>query len=225
MAVGDFDADGDFDWFVTSIHGSLDGDGNRLYRYDGNRRFTDVTDPSGVRIGGWGWGSTFLDYNNDRHLDLMMVNGMTGFADDMSLIWRNLGGGILTQVNSLEGITDRKVATGTLSFDYDNDGDLDLLVINNGDKPILYRNNGSEEVSWLEIKAVGTRSNRDAVGAIIRLVQRNPSTPILCIHIRTSSQMLFDGSDVSGTSSFVNARRFAAAHQKHGKEHYECILH
>ena len=179
MAVGDFDADGDFDWFVTSIHGSLDGDGNRLYRYDGNRRFTDVTDPSGVRIGGWGWGSTFLDYNNDRHLDLMMVNGMTGFADDMSLLWRNLGGGILDQVNSLEGITDRKVATGTLSFDYDNDGDLDLLVINNGDKPILYRNNGSEEVSWLEIKAVGTRSNRDAVGAIIRLRANDSDPPLL----------------------------------------------
>ena len=189
MAIGDFDADGDFDWFVTSIHGSLGGDGNRLYQYDGDRRFTDVTDLRGVRIGGWGWGSTFLDYNNDRLLDLMMVNGANGFPDDTSLLWRNLGGGVLTQVNSLEGINDRKIATGTLSFDYDNDGDLDLLVINNGDKPILYRNNGSAEANWLKIKPVGTRSNRDAIGAIIRL-RANDSSPALLRFVDGGSNFL-----------------------------------
>ncbi len=178
-AIGDFDADGDFDWFVTSIHGSLGGDGNRLYQYDGNRRFTDVTDLRGVRIGGWGWGSTFLDYNNDRHLDLLMVNGANGFPDDTTLLWRNFGNGVLTQVNAVEGITDRKIATGTLSLDYDNDGDLDILIVNNGDKPILYRNNSSGRMGWLQVRAVGTRSNRDGVGAVVRLYVNDSDVPLL----------------------------------------------
>jgi len=179
MAIGDFDADGDFDWFVTSIHGFLGGDGNRLYQNDGHRQFTDVTDLRRVRNGGWGWGSNFLDYNNDRLLDLMMVNGANGFPDDPSLLWRNLGSGVLTQVNSFEGITDRGIATGTLTVDYDNDGDLDILIVNNGDKPILYRNNSSARMDWLQVKAVGTRSNRDGVGAIMRLYISDSDMPLL----------------------------------------------
>ena len=178
MAVGDFDADGDFDWFITSIHGHNGGDGNRLFRYDGNRRFTDVTDQSRVRIGGWGWGCSFLDYNNDGDLDLMMVNGMNGVADDMSLLWRNTGGGVMSQVNFFEGITDNRIATGTLTLDYDNDGDVDLLVVNNGHKPILYRNNSSTRMDWLQVKAVGTRSNRDGVGAIVRLYTSDSDVPL-----------------------------------------------
>lgn len=179
MALGDFDADGDLDWFITSIHGHNGCDGNRLFRYEGNRRFADVTDDSRVRVGGWGWGCNFLDYNNDGDLDLMMVNGMNGAPDDMSLLWRNMGRGVMSQVNFLEGITDEKVATGTLTLDYDNDGDVDLLVVNNGDKPILYRNNSCSTMDWLQVKTVGTRSNRDGVGVMLRLYFTHSDIPLL----------------------------------------------
>ena len=77
-AIGDYDNDGDMDWFVTSIY-TLDvgGDhfGNRLYRNDGNGAFTDVTEVTGVDDGGWGWGSCFADLDNDGNLDIFHVNG------------------------------------------------------------------------------------------------------------------------------------------------------
>ncbi len=83
-AVGDYDGDGDLDWFVTSIHDEKDscadtlcswgGSGNRLYRNEGGRTFSDQTDAAGVRNGGWGWGASFFDYDNDGDLDLFVVN-------------------------------------------------------------------------------------------------------------------------------------------------------
>ncbi|MFM1560802.1 MAG: CRTAC1 family protein [Roseibacillus sp.] len=180
MAVGDYDRDGDFDWFVTSIHGSLEGDGNRLYRYEGGRRFSDATSFAGVRRGGWGWGANFLDYDHDGLLDLMMVNGMRGFADDPTMLWSNSGLGYFTHENGPgSGITDDQIATGTLSLDYDNDGDLDLLILNNGAKPILYRNEGHPHNKWLKIAMIGTRSNRDGIGAIVRLRVHQNDRPLL----------------------------------------------
>ena len=109
-AVGDYDGDGDLDWFVTSIYDPTDlcatspcnwgASGNRLYRYDGNRTFSDQTDAAGVRDGGWGWGAAFLDYDNDGDLDLIMTNGVDmanspmddAFAADPMKLWRNDGG-------------------------------------------------------------------------------------------------------------------------------------
>lgn len=179
MAVGDYDQDGDFDWFVTSIFGSLDGNGNRLYRYDGGRSFSETSAQAGVRWGGWGWGANFLDYDHDGHLDLMMVNGMRGYADDSTLLWNNSGSGFFTDESGpSSGITDDQIATGTLSLDYDNDGDLDLLIVNSGAQPILYRNEGNP-LNWLKIEAIGSRSNRDAIGAIVRLKVNRDDSPIL----------------------------------------------
>ena len=76
-AVGDFDGDGDLDWFVTSVYrpDSVTHTGNRLYAYEGGRKFTDATDFAGVRDGAWGWGSAFFDFDNDGDLDLVMANG------------------------------------------------------------------------------------------------------------------------------------------------------
>ena len=76
-AVGDYDNDGDLDWFVTSIFIGTQGNsgnGNRLYRNDGGQ-FVDVTDTVGVANGGWGWAACFVDLDNDGHLDLYHTNG------------------------------------------------------------------------------------------------------------------------------------------------------
>ena len=189
-AIGDYDGDGLLDWFVTAIDdpdkfcsGPMyschwGNTGNRLYHNDGNRVFSDRTDTAGVRDGYWGWGTTFFDYDNDGDLDIVMTNGIrfafvppdapyaqvvARFVNDPMRLWRN-DGGVMTEVSADAGITSMDSGKGLLSFDFDNDGNLDLFVVNNSGHQVLYRNNGSGN-SWLRVKAVGRDSNRDGIGA------------------------------------------------------------
>jgi enediyne biosynthesis protein E4 len=170
--IGDYDGDGDLDWYVTAI---VNGDpaaapefGNRLYRNEGGRVFSEQTDAAGVRPEGWWWGTTWLDYDNDGNLDLMATNGMPGIFDaDPTTLWRNNGDGTFTDVTTAEGVTDTAQGRGLLTFDYDNDGDLDTLVINHGGAPVLYRNDSANGNAWLRVKTIGTESNRDGIGARI----------------------------------------------------------
>jgi len=186
-AIGDYDGDGDLDWFVSSIYEAVStcdtrkctwGDtGNRLYRNNGDRTFGDVTDAAGVREGDWGWGATFLDYDNDGDLDLTHTNGMfflkfsiaEPFEHDQTRFWENRNG-VFIDVATQVGITDVGLGKGLLTFDYDNDGDLDLFIVNNAGQPILYRNDGGNANDWLRVKTVGTQSNADGIGAQITVV-------------------------------------------------------
>lgn len=181
--IGDYDGDGRLDWFVTAIYDPAatlasvlapSWDGNRLYRNEGERVFSDQTDAAGVRDGGWGWGALFFDYDNDGDLDIAMTNGMDFLRGDHSgtgrfdggpmRLWRN-DGGTMTDVAPIAGLTDARNGKGILTFDYDNDGDLDLFVVNNGDTGVLYRNDGGNDANWLRVRVVGTRLNRDGIGA------------------------------------------------------------
>jgi hypothetical protein len=86
-------------------------------------------------------------------------------------LWKNNGDGTFTDVSGAEGITDNRQGRGLLTFDYDNDGDLDVFETNNSATPVLYRNNtigtlGSAN-DWLKIDTVGQISTRDGLGAII----------------------------------------------------------
>ena len=180
-AVGDYDGDGLLDWFVTSIYDPDDAcprcnwgaSGNRLYRNDGDRRFTHATDAVGVRDGGWGWGTSFFDYDNDTDLDLIMTNGVDmsreddgerPFRTDPMRLWRNEGA-VFHDVSVSSGITDTQPGKGLLVFDYDNDWDLDVCVVNNPGVPVLYRNDADATHGWLRVKLVGSASNRDGIGA------------------------------------------------------------
>ncbi|MGR8919022.1 MAG: CRTAC1 family protein [Gammaproteobacteria bacterium] len=174
-AVADYDLDGDFDWFVTSIYDPAmtcftvecgwGYSGNRLYRNNGDRTFTDQTDAAGVRDGGWGWGATFFDHDNDGDPDLVMVNGVdfpgqpaaAPFVDDVMRFWDNDGAGNFTELGALTGLTDTGSGKGVLSFDYDGDGDLDLFITNNGANGRLYRNEGGNGNDWLRVRCVGVR--------------------------------------------------------------------
>ena len=186
-ALGDYDNDGDMDWFVTSIYqegssvpGSplLERDGNRLFQYDGDRVFSDVTDEAGVRDGAWGWVAAFLDYDNDGDLDLAMTNGMdyplasfdAGFEDDQSVFWENDGSGKFVNVSDSVGITDTLSGKGLLTFDYDKDGDLDIFIVNNREGPILYRNDGGNEANWIRAQLSATNDNTSALGAFVTVV-------------------------------------------------------
>ena len=180
--LGDFDNDGDLDWFVTSIFDPLKtcdtapcnwgSTGNRLYRNLGNGEFRDDTDVCGVRDGGWGWGTSFFDYDNDGDLDLGMTNGVVfpipyddQFHEDPVRIWNNDGTGVMTEVSESIGVTDNRSGKGFVTLDYDNDGDLDLLIMNNASTPILYRNDGGNSKDWIQMKLRGYRTNRSGVGA------------------------------------------------------------
>ncbi|MGI9432029.1 MAG: CRTAC1 family protein [Myxococcota bacterium] len=191
---GDFDLDGDLDWFVTSI---FDPDetceqqncnwgytGNRLYRNDGDRTFSDATDAAGVREGFWGWGTAFLDFDNDGDEDLVMTNGVdfpgtsidAAWENDPMRFWVNDGAGGMTEASAELGIDDTGSGKGLLTFDYDGDGDLDVFVVNNGSAPRLYRNDLVSDNDWLRVQVEGVRTNRDGLGVQV-WVQTDPDGP------------------------------------------------
>jgi hypothetical protein len=180
-ALGDYDGDGDLDWFVTSIFEREHAlrDGNRLYRNDGSRVFTDQTEAAGVRDGGWGWGTCFGDFDHDRDLDLVQANGQylwyaaddtAGHENEPTRIWENNGSGVFTDMAGAgSGVADTGQGKGALCFDYDNDGDMDVFIVNNGTEPILYRND-SDGGDWLKVRTVGRESNRQGVGCFVSVV-------------------------------------------------------
>lgn len=178
-AVGDYDNDGDLDWFVSSIWDPR-GDtgeswlvsGNRLYRNRGDATFDDVTDAAGVRDGYWGWGSTFADLDNDGYLDLFHVNGWYSseaaapFLDDPSRLFAANGDGTFTEASAAAGVVDTGLGRGVVAFDYDRDGDLDLFVTNNAGPGRLFRNDHAG-AHFLVVKLRGPGPNSAAIGARI----------------------------------------------------------
>ena len=187
-AVGDYDRDGDMDWFVTSIHDpegrSGEGPtGNRLYRNRGDGRFEDATDAAGVREGGWGWGACFADFDNDGHVDLFHTNGYgvteagqygladeyvrkyAGFVDDPSRLFMANGDGTFTERSSELGIRHTGQGRGAVCADYDGDGRVDILIANHNAAPTVYRNALETGNRWLAIDLEGRHANPLAVGA------------------------------------------------------------
>ncbi len=172
----DYDRDGDLDWFITNItqdpeHPGPFGGFNRLYRNDGNRQFTDVTLEAGVRDSRWAWGTSFFEADNDGDVDLIATNGFNGdgWIDDRTYFWTN-DNGVFTDVSDAAGITDTQQGRGLIHLDYDQDGDLDIVIVNNGEEPILYRNNTIESGDtndYLRIHTEGTESNPHGIGAFI----------------------------------------------------------
>jgi len=183
-AIGDYDNDGDLDFFVSSIYdpnGVAEGgwgvSGNRLYRNMGNGIFEDATDESGVRQGYWGWGSCFADLNNDGHLDLIHVNGFgfsptdpaREFFNDPTRLFISNGDGTFTERSMELGLVDTGQGRGILCFDYDRDGDIDIFVSNNQQSPRLFRNDGGNSLNFINIKLIGLPPNTNGVGARILL--------------------------------------------------------
>ncbi|MDX1562851.1 MAG: CRTAC1 family protein, partial [Gammaproteobacteria bacterium] len=172
-ALGDFDDDGDIDWFVTSIFEngpvpSTPHDGNRLYRNDGGV-FVDVTATAGVIDGGFGWGACFVDLDNDGDLDIYHTNGWPiDFADDTSRAFVSHGAGWFSQDAAELGLDDSDEGRGVICADFDDDGDADILQLHRS-LPIsatLWRNNVPAN-NYLKIKLRGNAPNTEAAGARI----------------------------------------------------------
>jgi hypothetical protein len=193
--VGDFDGDGRLDWFIASIYdptnpcGPLscnwDGSGNRLYLGQSGRRFVDRTN-SGVRDGGWGWGATALDFDNDGRLDLAQANGMVftsttmedSFNTDLLRLWRNTGSRF-QEASAATGLVDTRSGKGLCCLDYDRDGDLDLFVVNNSDAAALYRNDGGNAQNWLQLTLHCQGANKLGIGARVRVWPSSSAPPMV----------------------------------------------
>ena len=183
VAVGDYDRDGRDDLHVTNFA----DDTNILYHNDGSGLFSEATFVAGVghpSIPFLGWGTHFLDYDNDGWLDLHVGNGhVYPFVDrfdwntsylQRSLLFRNLKGKFVEVTGSAgEGLGVVRGMRGSAAGDIDNDGDLDLLVNNIDGEPLLLRNDGGEKAGhWLTLRLVGDPAAgcpRDAIGSVVFL--------------------------------------------------------
>ena len=174
-AIGDYDNDGDLDWFVSSIYyegTGQDPNGNRLYRND-NGQFVDVTSAAGVANGGWGWGACFLDFNNDGNLDLFHTNGWSEdplfrWETDSSRAFVANGTSVFTEESKSLRLIDQDQGRGVVCADFDNDGDVDIFLWISSDTigGRLFRNDTSQN-NFLKVKLNGLPPNTDATGARI----------------------------------------------------------
>ena len=145
-------------------------------------RFTDMADAYGlgqIALDYIGWGTAFFDYDNDGQLDLFVANGST-FQDRDNpkalipmrdqLFW-NSGDGGFFEVGGVSGevFQEEWVGRGAAFADYDNDGDVDIFIVNHSALPKLLRNDGGNANRWLKVRLKGTRSNRSGVGARLTL--------------------------------------------------------
>ena len=172
---------GHMDLIVTHLDMQL----ARFYQNLGDGSFDDATFRSKLSYATFhmsGFGTRFFDYDNDGTRDLFMANGHvldnieryhadTKYAEP-KLMFRNTGRGIFENVSDQLGpdFVLPRVSRGAAIGDFDNDGDLDILVNNNGQAPQLLRNDGGNANHWLEIFLIGTKSNRDGVGARVKIV-------------------------------------------------------
>lgn len=189
-AIGDYDNDGDMDIFSTYTQENT----NILYRnilFNGREssgpnshiKFVNATMSAGlgedVSVGYFGWGTEFFDYDNDGYIDLFVANGhgMPDFDNPRSTIgqrnqlFRNNGDGSFLEVSGSVGygLRLRDSSRGVAMGDYDNDGDIDLFIVNNNTYASLLKNEGGNSGNWLNIKLTGTSSNRDAIGARVKV--------------------------------------------------------
>jgi hypothetical protein len=179
IAIGDFDLDGRLD--VLKTHFSEDT--VALYRNAG-RLFDDVTLRSGLGVETRyvSWGNGINDLDNDGLPDLFWVTGSTFPEVERKhpefphktprVLFRNLGGGRFEELLDAAGpaITEAHASRGVAFGDFDNDGDLDILIMNINEPPSLLRNDISGGAHWLKVKLVGTRSNASAIGAVVTSV-------------------------------------------------------
>jgi hypothetical protein len=180
VAAGDYDGEGRPDLFRSNFSDERE----TLYRNRGGGEFDEVTAAAGLarntRYVGWGCG--FFDFDNDGRPDLLLVNGHA-FPEvdrlgidirfrDHALLYRNVGGGKFEDITAAAGpgLAERQSARGAAFADYDNDGAVEVLINNQNAPPTLLRQTARPANHWITLKLMGTRSNRSALGAKVRVV-------------------------------------------------------
>jgi hypothetical protein len=185
--AGDFDNDGDEDLFMTE----LPDQGNNLFVNDGSGMFEDQSPRSGLgplSMGYTGFGTAWIDYDNDGWLDVVTVNGAVSLKpsrasdrlpyNEQKRLFRNLGNGRFEDVTSRAGTVFglSEVSRGASFGDIDNDGDTDVLLTNNGGPARLLVNNVGNRRHWLGLRLVGDTISRDMIGARVAVVRADGRT-------------------------------------------------
>jgi hypothetical protein len=189
-AAADFDGDGLLDIFRTNFSDER----STLYRNRGEGDFDEATTTAGMAHNTRyvGWGAGFLDFDNDGWPDLLLVNGHV-FPEvesldtdiryrDQAILYRNQGDGTFADLSDKAGpgILERHAARGAAFGDYDNDGQIDVLVNNQNEPPTLLKQTGKGQTgkggqtgggggNWILLKLEGAPSNRSAIGAKVEL--------------------------------------------------------
>lgn len=165
----DYNNDGLMDLFVS------DNAYCSLHKNEGNGVFTEMSYNAGIAVACGqfvGWASSFLDYDNDGDQDLFKVNGeLKHLYGQEDQLFENDGNGKFTEVSTQRGsyFQEERVGRGACFGDYDNDGDIDVFIVNLEDKGVLLRNNKGNQNNWIMLNLIGEASNRDGVGAQISI--------------------------------------------------------
>jgi hypothetical protein len=179
VGVGDYDGDGWFDLVRTNFSEQV----TTLYRNYGRGAFTDASVKAGLGVNRkyLGFGVGFIDYDNDGWKDIFIANGhvypqIAGKKLHLTykqprLLYRNMRNGRFEDVSAQAGAAMREehLGRGCAFGDFDNDGDVDVIVSNLDGPPSLLRNDGGHRNAWILVKCVGTRSNRSAIGTRVRV--------------------------------------------------------
>ena len=175
IGVGDYDLDGNLDIFKTHFA----DDSNVLYRNDGKGNYNDFTIRAGIGVETRyvGWGTAMADLDNDGFPDLFVVTGSVYPEIEKKLpaypfrtprlVFRNLGDGRFEELidEAGPGVAATHSSRGCAFGDFDNDGDVDIIVMNMNEPPSLLRNDVSGTRHWLKVLLIGVQSNRSAIGA------------------------------------------------------------
>jgi len=175
VTLGDFDHDLKLDLFITNF----DDEYNVLYHNDSRNSFSDISykaNVAEVSLPYVGWGTKFFDYDNDGWVDLFVANGHAYPQRDhyrqRELLHHNNRDGTFTEVGKQAGapFLEQRVGRGVAFGDIDNDGDIDIVVNDLDGAPQLLRNDGGNANNSVLIKTVGVKSNRDGIGARVKVV-------------------------------------------------------
>jgi hypothetical protein len=181
ISLDDYDNDGQLDLYISDFQRSSD----HLWHNDGKGFFDEVSDEAGITRPTrdvLSFGGGFFDYDNDGWLDIFIANGHvypeveqatpgTHYRQINSL-FHNEGNGKFVEVSksSGTGFETPYVGRGAAFADFDNDGFMDIVIANNGDSPLVLHNSGANGNHFLNFKLSGKKSNRDAMGARVRVV-------------------------------------------------------
>lgn len=175
VTVGDYDHDGKLDLFVTNFADEY----NTLYHNNGGGSFTDLSyaaKVAAVSLPHVGWGTKFFDYDNDGWVDLFVANGhvypqLPNYRQPR-LLHKNNRDATFTEVSSQFGavLTENRVSRGVAFGDLDNDGDVDLVIVDLDGPPQVLRNDGGNANNSILIKTIGVKSNRLGIGARVKVI-------------------------------------------------------
>jgi enediyne biosynthesis protein E4 len=210
----DFDNDGWPDVVVTD----LSNERYMLFQNNGDSTFRDVTNRSGLgsaTLAFSGWSTHFFDYDNDGWKDLFVAQSHVMDTIEKTapnlryleppLLLRNQAGHF-AKVVAGEAFKNPWAGRGAAFGDIDNDGDVDVIVSNVGQKAYVLRNDGGNSNNWLVIETTGTKSNRDGIGARIKIVSASGSTQYYTVNTAVGYLSASDKKVIAGLGSESTAK-------------------